>query len=327
MTYAILSTIGEVETIASEWADLLDRSACNLAFSSPAWFLTTCRIEPDLTPCVVVAREAGNLRGVLPIALRAATEEACFPSSMCNYNDIVVACDDVDAATGLLDFAISGPKPYRSLTLRWLLTSSNCAKAARLLEPPGEHSFQKERDYNLIRLPASWDDYLQSRSRNFRKGVTQAMRRATDAGLVVRELTPAGFPPQQLPGLFLSLHFSRFGDESAFRPSSPNHQFAKDALPALFTQRRLLVFALFQGTHIIGIDLSLRGYRSLCTWNGGYPSEAERWSPGKLLIGTGIRKAIELGLDEYDLMRGMQDWKSRWANEERSVGAIRLLAR
>jgi hypothetical protein len=62
----------------------------------------------------------------------------------------------------------------------------------------------------------------------------------------------------------------------------------------------------------------------LCTWNGGYAPEAAPWSPGRLLLAAGINKACALGYQEYDLLRGVQDWKARWANRIRDVGRLQI---
>ena len=72
------------------------------------------------------------------------------------------------------------------------------------------------------------------------------------------------------------------------------------------------------------IDLLFRGAHSLCAWNGGYPPEVECWSPGRLLLLSGIQRAYQLGLEEYDLLRGNQEWKASWANRSRTVGRIVL---
>ena len=180
-----------------------------------------------------------------------------------------------------------------------------------------EPYFLREREYSYIPPTGSWEDYLRTRSRNFRKEIARVMRKAEESGIRLRELQPSDLPPNRLPDLFLRLHFSRFGDASAFHVSSENRNFVQSALPVLFTQRRLRVFSLHQGRRISGIDLSFMGSHSLCTWNGGYPPEIGKWSPGKLLLVAGIRKALDLGLQEYDLLRGLQEWKARWANEKR----------
>jgi len=312
--YELLAHSDRVEEIAPAWNDLLDRSPCNRAFSSPVWFMVTCRVQQFFQPRVAIAWRNDCLAGVLPVALDTAQRAVGFPNSMSNYNDVVAAAGDHEIVRGLVEYVRKALCPGIALTLRWLRQESNCIRAIE--------RFEKEQDYMFLRLDGGWEGYLASRSRNFRKSVSQALRRAYEADLFVRQLDPREFDPEALPELFLRLHLGRFGEKSAFRVASPNWQFLLQALPTLFRDGRIIAFGLFNAHSCIGIDLSMVGAASLCTWNGGYPKEAERWSPGKLLIVAGIRKAINMGFREYDLLRGAQEWKKHWATNTRAVGRL-----
>jgi CelD/BcsL family acetyltransferase involved in cellulose biosynthesis len=185
--------------------------------------------------------------------------------------------------------------------------------------------FHLEQDYyTFIRLPASYDHYLESRGRLFRRNVRRARRIAEAAGFRVETLDPASFAAKRVPELFLSFHLARFGDASAFRKRPENLAFAELALPQLFAQRHILVLALYRGDEILGLDISLVGHNSLCAWNGGYPPEIEPWSPGRLFVDESIRITFQRGLQEYDLLRGPQEWKRSWTNEIRHVGRVEL---
>jgi CelD/BcsL family acetyltransferase involved in cellulose biosynthesis len=324
--YTVLTELSDIERISGDWQALLRRSPCNRAFSSPAWFLGACRVHPELAPHAIITWRGAEIVAILPLAVTADGKEAVFPSPMSNYNDLIAAPDDGEALAGTLEYAISGPRPYERINLRWLTLSSNCLRAVHLLgaQPEQATCFHTERDYFYIRLPPFYNDYLRSRSRVFRKGISRAVKKAAAAGLIVRELDPASFPARRVPDLFLALQQARFGEASAFREQPRNAVFAELVLPPLFAERQMLVFALYQRDEIIGIDLSMLGANSLCTWNGGYPPEAERWSPGRLLLDAGIRKAFALGLEEYDLLRGTQAWKASWANQVRSVGRVEM---
>lgn len=324
--YELLTDLAEAERLAPLWNELLDRSTCNRAFSSPIWFVATCQVQPDLVPWLALAWRGESLAGVLPLAVRLETHEAIFPNSMSNYNDLIVADGDVAAAAGLLERALSEPGDFRRLDLKWVRQDSNLAAALRALGDRRELDgcYLPDREYFYIALPPSLAEYLASRSRVFRKGVTRIRRKAAAEDLEMRELTPADLAPKCLAELFLSLHYSRFGEQSAFRHGLPNSHFAERALPILFAERRLCAFAISKEDRILALDLSFHGARSLCTWNGGYPPDVERWSPGRLLLLSGIQRAYELGLEEYDLLRGNQAWKASWANRSRTVGRIVL---
>lgn len=324
--YEVLRKLPEVEAIAEEWNGLLWKSPCNRAFSSPIWYIAACRTQSQFFPHVLIARSQGRLAGVLPLGIRPDDGKAVFPGVMSNYNDVVAEATDVAIVAGLLQHATTPGKPYSCLTLSWVPEISNCMRALPLLRLHGnnwEH-VQPAIPYYFLNLPPTYEDFLATRSRAFRKGIYRARRQAEKDGLELRQLDPACFPPDRLPELFLSLHVTRFGQTSSFHKDPRNADFARIALPVLFARRQMVVFALFYQSEIVGIDLSMVGQESLCTWNGGYSPEVERWSPGRLLIDAGIRRAFELGLKEYDFLRGGQAWKESWCNQVRSVGHIEV---
>jgi CelD/BcsL family acetyltransferase involved in cellulose biosynthesis len=321
LCYETLTDLGAAQRIVPAWNELLDRSRCNLAFSSPTWYFAACQTEPELTPWLALAWRGESLAGVFPIAVAQETQEAIFPNSMSDYHDLVVAEDDMAPATGLLEWALQERALFRRLELRKIRHDSNLATAVALLDVRQKPTIQRmlDQEASYIELAATRADYLASRSRVFRKGAARILRKAEADGIAMRELTPANFPPEKLAALFLSLHFSRFGDRSVFDREVRHREFVERALPVLFAERRLHVFVLQKEEQTVALDLNFRGVRSLCLWNGGYLPEAAGWSPGKLLLLFGIQRAHELGLEEYDLLRGRQDWKASWANRNRRL--------
>ena len=184
--------------------------------------------------------------------------------------------------------------------------------------------FHREGHYSYIHLPATYDEFLASKSRNFRKSVRRALQRAADNGVAARELNAEDLCLSLVPRIFLSLHLERMGDNSVFRRFPENESFVRMALPLLFAEGRMRIFGLEVAGKIVAINLTMVAVNGLCTWNGGYAPEAAPWSPGRLLLAAGIDKAFALGYQEYDLLRGVQDWKARWANRIRDVGRLQI---
>lgn len=324
--YELLTDLAEAKRLVPLWNELLDRSICNRAFSSPIWFLAACQVQPELAPWLALAWQGESLAGILPLAVNPLTDAAIFPSTRSDYNDIVVADGDAASAAALIEYALSERERFRSLELQAVRQDSNLAAALAVLEIRRKLIVQRIPDHqgSYIALAATRTDYLASRSRVFRKSVNRILRKAAADGVAMRELTPANFPPEELAALFFKLHYSRFGDRSAFRREPRHSEFVELALPALFAERRLHVFVLQKEEKILALDFCFRGVRSLCAWNGGYLPEAACWSPGRLLLLFGMQRVHELGLEEYDLLRGKQAWKATWANRNRSLEKIVL---
>lgn len=312
-----------MEAISGQWDSLLDRSPCNRAFSCSKWFLASCRVATFDSPLVLVARRGPTLAGLLPLVLTDNGKTAEFPCFKSDYNDMIADQDDEPVLLGLLDYALSGVNGYERLSLALLRRDSNCLRALRRLEPNGdvEPFFNGQDVCPYVRLPSSYEEYVASRGRRFRKGLRYALRQASKNNLVVRELEPETFSPDRIPDAFLSMNRSRFGDQSSFEPAD-GEAFARLLLPDLFTERRMRVFALFREEKMMGMDLCVVGVKSLGAWNGGFLPEAEPWSPGKLLMDAEIRQAYAMRMEEYDLLRGDEAYKASWANSRRDLASL-----
>lgn len=316
-----------VASMAAEWDRLLEASPCNRAFSSPAWFLAACENDPAASPRLLTAwrdgrdgrdGRGGELAGVLPLVVREGSRQATFASGLADYNDLVAAADDLPAARALLAFALSEDLGYDSLLLRRLRDDSNLARAVESFAPDPLQVCP------YAPLSGSWAEYLETRSRNLRDDLRRTERRAARSGAVVRELAAETFPPEELPRAFLALQRERFGDRSRFARCPEDRAFVERALPRLFAERRLRAFGLWTGDGLAALDLCMVGPRSLCSWNGGFLSTAGTLSPVKLLLKVEIETACAEGLEELDLLRGAEPYKTRWADGIRFLGSLEL---
>ena len=321
ITYRVLDSVPEIEAISGEWDLLLDQSPCNRAFSCSKWFLVSCSLNQSISPRVVVARRGDVIAGVFPLVLVDDTGIATFASELSDYNDIVALENDRAVLAGLLEYAISSADGCKRVILSRVRRDSNCLRAARALRPADDFDQLFKGSCQYIRLSSSYEEYLRTRSRNFRKSLSRARRIAEDYNLTIRQLEPESFPPSRLPEAFLSLNLDRWGAESYYRLPFPQ-SFVLKILPDLFSEGRMRVFALMKDERLLGLDLCMIGKNSLCTWNGGFLSETEQWSPGNLLIAAGIKQAYAMNLEEYDLLRGDESYKKRWANSIRPIGRL-----
>lgn len=325
LTYQVLDTLPDVEAISAEWDLLLDRSPCNRAFSCSRWFLVSCSLNQSISPQVIVARRGAAIVGILPLVFINDSRVATLASESSDYNDIVSIEDDYSVLIGLLEYAITLGGSNKRVVLSRVRRDSNCFRAAEILEREGsiQPMFQSTTTYPYVDLSLSYEEYLRTRSRSFRKSLRRAQRNAESGNIAVRELDPTHFSPRRLPEAFLSLNLDRWGAKSYYR-SSFVESFVLKLLPDLFSQRRVRAFALMKEERLLGLDLCMVGANSLCSWNGGFLSEAARWSPGKLLIDAGIRQAYAGKFEEYDLMRGDEAYKKSWANNTREIGSLSI---
>jgi CelD/BcsL family acetyltransferase involved in cellulose biosynthesis len=325
LAFQVLTDVSEIARLADEWDALLAHSVCNRAFSSAQWFIASCSANPSFEPYAIIARQGAEMTGILPLVLIEDGTLATFPSYLTDYSDAIVARDDFAVVASLLDHARVEPNGYRRLVLRHIRRDSNCMRAIQTPEngSEAEAAFREMVGCHYLRLTATYDDFLRTKDSRFRKRLKRLQALAGDSKFVVSELVPDNFPADKLADVFLSLHLARQTARSCFE-SAAAQTFARAVIPDLFKMGIVRACALTAGEQVVAIDLYTMGDHSLGAWNGGFLDDVAYCSPGKLLINAGIKLACALGLDEYDFMRGTEDYKNSWAGDTRSVGSIEL---
>ena len=174
----------------------------------------------------------------------------------------------------------------------------------------------------LVRLEAaSWDDFLASRTPNFRQQVRRRERKLeAEHGLRYR-LTDARSLQGDLDILF-RLHRARWGDQpSSFAASEPFHrEFAARAfemgwLRLWFLELREEPVAAWYGFRFCGIESYYQAGRDPA-WTDS--------TVGFVLLAHTIREALEDGMDTYRLGRGTTPYKARFASEDPGLEAVVL---
>ncbi len=245
---------------------------------------------------------------LLPLVTR--NGEAAFASRLADYNDIIGAAD-----AALIEAAL---EVCPALRLHEIRKDSSLHAAL-----DGRFLIEHEPARPVIWTPLStYEAWLAARSRAFRKALFRAERAAAARGLAVRELDASEVGDGEI---FLSLHDAH-PRQSCFMLEE-HRAFARRVIPPLLERRAMRAFAVLDGDCIVAIDVCTAGARSLCTWNTGYLPDYAEVSPGNLLMAHEIRTACAEGLPEFDLGRGDEPYKLRWASERRRLIRARVCAR
>lgn len=323
--YRVFADLSEICEISREWDRLLAASQCNRAFGCAEWYIASCRVHSSSTPYLVVATHETEIIGILPLVLDPEDGAARFPHYMNDYNDAVVLADSPSLAAGLLSYALLSEDRCKRVVLSKLRQDSACVKAIPFItaNPDVDLRHREINAYRYIDLPNSFDEYVASRGRRFRKSLRHAQRVVENSCLIIRELQPGDFDADQLPELFISLAIARQKEESFFCKAEAQ-SFVREVFPSIFHKRSLRAFAMLDGERVIALELCMAKANGLGAWNGGFLPEAEHWSPGKVLIALGIKRSIDMKLAEYDFMMGGESYKASWADNIYTVSEMEL---
>ena len=328
IAYEVLTEFSQVVSISSDWDSLLERSRCNRAFSCSTWYMATRELYPSLKPVVLVARYNRAVAGIMPLVVDAAGESAGFHGSWSGDPDIIAEDDDIDVIVGLLRLATSDQGYFDKLLLKRIRRDSNCFRALKLLRLSGNIegalSQEKSEVCSYADLSRGYDEYMRTRSKNFRHNLSRVRNKAHRHGVVVRELAPTDFDAERIPGAFMRVHSGRFGEGTVLGRST---SFLNELFPYLFTEGRIRAFALLHGEQILGMHLSAVGKNSLAGWNAGFLPEAAALSPGRLLLDEAIRQACIQGFEEYDFREGEEKYKEEWRTDVREIVQLEFTTR
>jgi len=326
LEYRIYSNLSEIAGISRQWDELLARSSCNKAFGSPEWYLASCRIQDFLRPYLMTAVRGAELICILPLALDLRTGMGVFPHLENDTNDALVRGDDPAPLADLLEYALSDGSVCRQIRLSKLKPDSQCVRAAALLNGNSniECCFRDIKLYRSIKLPSTFDEYLASRGKLFRRNVRRALRGNHGNGLAIREVYSHDVQPRELAEVFLHLILDRHRKRCAFHHEHAQ-SFAREVLPSIFSQGSLRAFAMLNKEKIVAIDLYLSDGHGLVAWNGGFLAEMERTSPGTTLIAFAIQQAITSGLDELDFGEGEEAYKQSWTNSSYMIREVEIV--
>ncbi len=176
-------------------------------------------------------------------------------------------------------------------------------------------------------LPAhgrSWEDFLASRSRNFRDQVRRMPRRLERrADVAWRRARDGAEVRRGLDALF-DLHARRWESDGAFAP--PFDAFHRAWATRASERGWLRLWTLEADGDPVAAWYGFRFAGADSYYQSGRDPEWDRFGVGGILFARTVQDAFADGVREYRLLRGGEEYKSRWAEEDHSVDT-RLIGR
>jgi CelD/BcsL family acetyltransferase involved in cellulose biosynthesis len=336
----VIRSLPELERLAGQWKELLAGSQVNRLFLTWEWIYAwaRCFVVKNRSLFVLSVIHRGKLIGLAPWYIEErrwgpwALREIRLlgtPDMGSDYLEMIARKGAEHRTVTALYDALKGPLsgaweclrleevPAGSLTLQHLL--------ARLDEEGRYYSCELKSFCPRVRLPATWEAYLGSLSRNRRERFRRDARRLeadADASVQLIGSEAPGFAG----GLdaFLALHREQWGPSSdrvrRFLEVFRDRWFGNDSAELLVVNENEntvtagMLLLRYQDTTsmlLLSVDRKFRKGMSI----------------GNLLVGLSIKSAIEQGYRCYDFLKGAEAYKLHWANDcERSV-CVRIYQR
>lgn len=326
-TTEVVTDLAAVPGLTAEW----DRLAVEnkRPFSAPAWMLAWWRHAAPATAQlrIVVARDRGELIGVAPfyavrdrwgiVRYRLLAAEASLRT------EPLAGTGREEEVAALVAAALHAARPPADIVALEGVPSSSQWPLLLSRHWPGRWRPWSCRD-RTVAAPAvvlraeTHEEWLASRSRNFREQVRRKRRDLEGRGAVFR-LVPPGDVEEAL-GAFARLHHGRWKQRGGSGVLNAEvEQMLSEAGGHLGGDRRLRLWELVVDGKAIASHLFVAAGGEVSYWLGGFDDAWSAQQPSLQLLVAAIRHAREMGEDRMDLGGGGQPYKYRLANSEEQL--------
>jgi len=325
--------------LAAPWNELLGRSVMEAPFLRheylSTWWSTLGGGEWESGELWVGVSQGvpGRIDGIAPLFFTRTREGR--PGLMLlgsieisDYLDLIAAPADMPRLwEDLLDaLAREGPPGWEVIDLYNVPESSPTPAAVRRAAERRGWEVRQERyqPCPVVRLPGSWESYLSGLEKKQRHELRRKMRRLETHPDPVRWRIVG--PEEDLDAameVFLAL-MAQEPQKARFLTPTMRAQFRECARAARENGWLQLALMDVAGVPVAGY-LNFDYGNRIWVYNSGLNPEYQWLSPGWVLIAHLIRWAIEHGREEFDFLRGGEDYKYRFGGVDRWVCRVTIV--
>ncbi len=337
LSYRKIQDPDEWEKISDEWNLLLDSSINHVPFLRyeylRQWWNTCGGGEwNNCELCIITATSGGELVGIAPFFYNPSTNGRTSlmllgSYEISDYLDFIVKPEYLDEFfSGLFNMisADSG-NTWQELDIYNLLDNSPSILA--LEQAAAQVGWISEREVlqkaPYITLPEDWETYLAGIDKKQRHEIRRKMRRLAESEhehrwYIVDEEADLQAEIED----FVSLMIFDEDKKKFLKPEMKEHM--RDTIVCAFNAGCLhLAFLEIDGQKAAGY-LSFIYLNRLWVYNSGLNRKFNEFSPGWVLLGYILQWAIQQKLNEFDFMRGDEDYKYKFGAIDRTVVRVKI---
>ena len=347
----VIESYEDLRASAAKWSELL-QGAGGTVFLTPQWITSWCAaLDGKAKPAVVVAEDGtGRWRGLLPMARTTlpwgpvrlkVTDFAGAQVTTSDHLALVAAPPDADAVWECMrPWLESEARSTDVLRFSGMDDGLMATRVRALGELPGWQVRGPVLGMTpFLGLPNTYEEYEKGLSANRRQQLRRLNRRLHDQGEPVRFRTNDHVRPlDDVITDMTRLHSALW--ESRGLPGTLNQpamqRFVRLFCHAAHEAGWLRLHQLYLGERMVAAILVFHWGHTACYYQSGWDLAFGQLHVGELLLAHSIRCAIEEHMTIYDLLRGDERYKERYATGSvtqvsyefaaRPIGKLRLLA-
>lgn len=327
-----ITTDAALEGLEEDWNRLSESSASPNAFMTYGWFrawlrrLTVDEGSERLQPYVLVIRRDETVVGIAPLARRVVSRfgfsvrKLEFLTHHADYNEFVVGADARALTHDAMDFLAQATDDWDFVDLRELrddrgqLTTMEAGAARaglpyRISPEPGGCLYMP--------IDAPWSETRKNKHLRFARRASLRLKELAGDGFRARTIDQ----PHRERDLLERIIAVEAQKEVGGTPAEPFVGAYPEVFRSLFCDlgpRGLItVIVVEKRDELIAWRILFRSGTKLWDYQTAYNRAFAELSPGTILICEAIDFGFEQECDEFDFLRGMDTYKTRWTSQFR----------
>ena len=329
----VIRTVSDLQALEGDWNSLLIQSDADPLFLSWDWVQDWLESFNKSDLFVVCVRDhSQKLLGIAPFYRCGWPEDTrglCILRMIGDRGDAVGLGNicrrdhEVEFAAALID-GLSSITGWHALALDDL--AENLSNRAFLQELRSRSSSIRERTTpnQVVTLPPSWDEFLETLSRKHRANLRRATQRSGKHEAEFSRAESAAEVREAMEGL-IRLHTARWGTRGAFA-SEHRTKFYRQISEKAFRSRTLDLWTMRISGHLVAVEFGFRIHNRRIALQSGFDPVFAKSQVGALLEARVIEESIRAGITQYDFLGGSQPFKSRWGASVGKYHSLRASA-
>lgn len=339
--YDLIETSHQFAELRESWNFLLNETGIASPFLTwewmYCWWVDYGEKEPDFSLSIVIVKKGGELVGILPGYIK---KQRLFGRTIStflflgseyessDYLDVIRKdTRDIDLVVSLFQILLKEKKIdqmafYNILEDCPILNAID--KFAKQIE--AQTIVKPHRICPYLPLNGNWDSFVNSLSKNQRYNLRRRTRKLFEDFRAKITILEDPCELETAVDELFQLHDDRFKtkeEKSIFR-ADLRKDFHKK-VSGYFLERDILkLFRLSVDNKTIASLYCYEFANKLFYFQFGMDPEWAKHSPGVVIMGQGIKYAIDKKLDYFDFMRGGEHYKFKWTDKFRNMVTVDL---
>jgi len=320
-----VTILNDLENLHGYWVEYRQEVDWEPLFVLPPWLLSWQKVfAPGARIYIPIIEQEKQIVGIAPLMIRDNTATIIGSPDVCDYADfIVVPGKESDFFALLLENLRHGD--IKTLELKALRPDSAAMQyLPGVAEKNGYNVIRSKDEISLeVKLPSTWEEYLQILSSKQRHEMRRKLRRLEETGNISYRFVEKSASVPEFMDIFLEMFTESRADKAAFLTEKAETFFRN--VTVVMAEAGLLRAGILElddkpVAAIIAFDYNDTAY----LYNSGYDPEYSPLSVGVLSKALYIKNCIERKKKKFDFLKGNEHYKYHLGGKEVQLSNLRI---